>query len=70
MESPLISDQQMSCLAGQLWECTTTAVRKSGSELAETVHSLGALSFSIERLQHSRIGEMVQVGRTYWRRIE
>jgi hypothetical protein len=71
MESPRISEQQTSRLAGQLWECTDDGhPRKSGTELAETVKSLGSLSFSIERLEHSRIGETVQVGLTYWRRVE
>ena len=36
----------------------------------ETVQSLGTLSFSIERLEHARIGETFQVGLTYWRRTE
>ena len=70
MESPRISDQQTSRLAGQVWECTNSGARKSGTELAETVQSLGTLSFSIERLEHSRVGETVQVGLTYWRRVE
>jgi hypothetical protein len=70
MESPQLSDQQVSRLTGQVWECTNSDARKSGTELAETVLSLGTLSFPIERLEHSRIGETVQVGLTYWRRVE
>jgi hypothetical protein len=70
MEAPQLSDQHKSRLAGQVWECTNSGARKSGSDLAETVLSLGALSFPIERLDHSRIGETVQVGLTYWRRVE
>jgi hypothetical protein len=70
MEAPQLSDQQVSRLAGQVWECTNTNAAKSGTELAETVRSLCTLSFSIERLEHSRIGETVQVGLTYWRRVE
>lgn len=66
----LLSDQQRSRLTGQVWECTNSDARKSGTDLAETVLSLGTLSFPIERLEHSRIGEMVQVGLTYWRRVE
>jgi hypothetical protein len=65
-----LSDQQTSRLSGQVWECTNSAARKSGTELAETVRSLGTLSFPIERLDHSHIGETVQVGLTYWRRVE
>jgi hypothetical protein len=70
MEAPQLSDQHMSRLAGQVWECTTSGARKSGSDLAETVLSLGTLSFPIERLDHSRIGETVQVGLTYWHRVQ
>ena len=70
MESPQLSDQQVSRLTGQVWECTNSGARKSGTELAETVRSLGTLSFPIERLEHSRIDETVQVGLTYWRRVE
>lgn len=70
MEAPQLSDQQTSRLAGQVWECTNSGARKSGTDLAETVLSLGTLSFPIERLDHSRIGEAVQVGLTYWRRVE
>jgi hypothetical protein len=70
MESPQLSDQQVSRLTGQVWECTNSDAKKSGTELAETVLSLGTLSFPIERLEHSRIGETVQVGLTYWRRVE
>ena len=70
MESPQLSDLQRSRLTGQVWECTTADARKSGTELADSVLSLGALSFPIERLEHSRIGETAQVGLTYWRRVE
>ena len=70
MESPQLSEQQVSRLTGQVWECTNSDARKSGTELAETVLSLGTLSFPIERLEHSRIDETVQVGLTYWRRVE
>jgi hypothetical protein len=70
MQSPQLSDQQMSRLVGQVWECTNSGARKSGTDLAETVLSLRTLSFSIERLDHSHIGETVQVGLTYWRRVE
>jgi hypothetical protein len=70
MEAPQLSDQQRSRLAGQVWECTNSDARKSGSELAEAVLSLGTLSFPIERLEHSHVGETVQVGLTYWRRVE
>jgi hypothetical protein len=70
MESPQLSEQQRSRLAGQMWESTTNDARKSGTDLAETVLSLGTLSFPIERLEHSHVGETVQVGLTYWRRVE
>jgi hypothetical protein len=70
MESPKLYTEQSARLAEQKWECTNTQVRKSGTELAETVMSLGTLSFSIERLEHSRVGEAVQVGLTFWRRVE
>jgi hypothetical protein len=70
MVSPQLSDQQRSRLAGQVWECTNRGARKSGTDLAEAVQSLGTLSIPIERLEHSRVGETVQVGLTYWRRVE
>ena len=70
MDAPQLSDQHRSRLAAQVWECTNSGAKKSGSDLAETVLSLGTLSFPIERLDHSRIGESVQVGLTYWRRVE
>jgi hypothetical protein len=70
MDSPQLSDEQMSRLIGQVWECTNSDARKSGAELAEAVLSLGTLSIPIERLDHSRIGETVQVGSMYWRRVE
>jgi hypothetical protein len=70
MESPQLSNQRLSRLAGQVWACTTEDARKSGTDLAETVLSLGTHSFSIERLEHSHIDEVVQVGLSYWRRVE
>ena len=70
MEAPQLTDQQRSRLAGQVWECTNSHARKCGSELAEAVLSLGTLSFPIERLEHSHVGETVQVALTYWRRVE
>ena len=70
MEAPQISAQQESRLAGQKWECANNGTTKSGADMAETVRSLGTHSFAIERLEHSRVGEQVQVGPMYWRRIE
>ncbi len=70
MESPQLSDQHRSQLARQVWERTNSDVRKSGTELAEEVLSLRTLSIPIERLNHSRVGETVQVGLMYWCRIE
>ena len=70
MESTQLSEQQMSRLVGQMWECTHSGARKSGTELAEKVLSLGTLSVPIERLDHSRVGEAVQVALTYWRRVQ
>ena len=70
MGQPQLSNHQTSRLAGQVWQCTSSDARKSGADLAEAVRSLGTLSFSIERLEHSRLGETVQVGLTYWRRVE
>jgi hypothetical protein len=69
MEAPHLSDEQKSRLTEQVWECINSDARKSGTDLADTVLSLGTLSFSIERLDHSRVGETVQVGLTYWRRV-
>ena len=70
MGPPQLTDQQTSRLVGQVWECTNSGARKSGTDLAETVLSLNALSFPLERLDHSRVGEAVQVGLTFWRRVK
>ena len=70
MEALKSSPQQTARLAAQVWECSDNDARRSGLDLAETVMSLGAFSFPVEQLEHSRVGKVVQVGLTFWRRIE